>query len=171
MDTRARIANRPRRDTKIYLTYLFTYGKTLLFGAPFPLLLIGNVIVVVQLARSRSRHQRMNISGQVRDTRSLSILMIALCVLFLVTVTPVSVGMVYLPYQREKNFALASVDPDTALYDAQYFKFFYSVAYLVSFFNSIFNFAIYVFSGSKFRAELVSMLCCKANYGIRSFGS
>ncbi|KAH3710924.1 hypothetical protein DPMN_170198 [Dreissena polymorpha] len=105
----------------------------------------------------------MNISGQASVTRSLFILMTALCVLFLVTVTPVSVGMVYLPYQREKNFALASVDPDTALYDAQYFKFFYSVAYLVSFFNSTFNFAIYVFSGSKFRAELMSMLCCKAN--------
>ncbi|KAH3844177.1 hypothetical protein DPMN_086432 [Dreissena polymorpha] len=105
---------------------------TLIFGTPFPLLLIGNVTVVVQLARSRSRRQRMNISGQARDTRPVSILMISLCVLFVFTITPVSVGMVN------------------------------DVAVLVSYFNATFNFVIYVFSGSKFRAELRSLLCCMA---------
>ncbi|KAH3716051.1 hypothetical protein DPMN_058767 [Dreissena polymorpha] len=55
----------------------------------------------------------MNISGQARNTRPVSMLMIALCVLFLRTITPLSVGMVYLPYQREKLLALASVDPYT----------------------------------------------------------
>ncbi|KAH3896808.1 P2Y purinoceptor 4-like [Dreissena polymorpha] len=61
------------KSTKEYLDlFHYVYGWidfTLTFGAPFPLLLIGNVIIVVQLARSRSRRQRVNISGQARDTR------------------------------------------------------------------------------------------------------
>ncbi|KAH3815609.1 hypothetical protein DPMN_144137 [Dreissena polymorpha] len=64
--------------------FYYVYGWvdfTLTFEAPFPLLLICNDIIVVQLARSRSRRKRMNISGQARDTRPLSILMITLCVL------------------------------------------------------------------------------------------
>ncbi|KAH3874316.1 hypothetical protein DPMN_037558 [Dreissena polymorpha] len=93
---------------------------TLRLGAPFPLLLIGNVIIVMQLARSRSIRQRMNISGLAHDTRPVSLLMIALCVLFLVTMTPTLVMSVYFPYQREKLLALRSVDPYTAWYDAQY---------------------------------------------------
>ncbi|KAH3898326.1 hypothetical protein DPMN_022554 [Dreissena polymorpha] len=59
------------------------------------------VIIVVQLARSHSRRQRMNISGKARDMCPVSILMIALCVLFLVTMTPVSVCFVYFLYLRE----------------------------------------------------------------------
>ncbi|KAH3734563.1 somatostatin receptor type 4-like [Dreissena polymorpha] len=144
---------------------------TFIFGAPFPLLLIGNVIIVVQLARSRSRRQRINISGQVRDTRPLSRLIIALCVLFLVTLTPAQVFSVYFPYLLEKLKVLASVDPYTALYDAAYIEFLYDVATLVSFFNATFNFAIYVFSGSKFRAELRSLLCCKAKQSTSLVGS
>ncbi|KAH3698434.1 psychosine receptor-like [Dreissena polymorpha] len=144
---------------------------TLTFGAPFPLLLIGNVIIVVQLALSRSRRQRMTISGQTRDTRPLSMLIMALCVLFFFTITPASVCFVYLPYLREQLLALESVDPYTAWYDAQYIDFLYNVAILVSYFNAAFNFAFYVFSGSKFRAELRNLLCCKATQGTRLFGS
>ncbi|KAH3693255.1 B1 bradykinin receptor-like [Dreissena polymorpha] len=144
---------------------------TLRFGAPYPLLLIGNVIIVVELARSRSRRQRMNTSGQARDTRPVSLLLIGLSVAFLVTITPRSVCVVYSSYQREKSKALASVDPYTAWYDAQYIYFLCEVAILVRFFNATFNFAIYVFSGSKFRAELRSVLCCKATQGTRLFES
>ncbi|KAH3730680.1 galanin receptor 2a-like [Dreissena polymorpha] len=130
-------------STKEYYDLLeYVYGWidfTLTFGAPFPLLLVGNVIIVVQLARSR--RQRMNISGQARDTRPVSILMIGLCVLFLVVMTPVSVFLLYSPYQWEQHFALASVDPYTTLYDTAYFYFLYDVAILVCYFNYTFNFA------------------------------
>ncbi|KAH3868777.1 somatostatin receptor type 4-like [Dreissena polymorpha] len=152
----------------------YVYGWidfTLRFGAPFPLLLIGNVIIVVQLARSRSRRQRMNVSGQARDTRPVSILMIALCVLFLVTMTPMSVCFVYIPYQRERLLALALVDPYTAWFGYLYVQFLNDVTILLSLFNATFNFAIYVFSGSKFRGELRSLLCCKATQGTSLFGS
>ena len=54
-------------STKGYLDLLNDFHQwidfTLYFGAPFPLLLIGNVIIVVQLARSRSIRQQMSISG------------------------------------------------------------------------------------------------------------
>ncbi|KAH3896829.1 somatostatin receptor type 4-like [Dreissena polymorpha] len=157
-----------------YDLFYYVYGwidLTLTFGAPFPLLLIGNVIIIVQLARSRSRRQRMNISGQTRDTRPVSIVLIGLCMLFLVTMTPVSVYMLYYPYLSEKLQALMSVDPYTAKYDTEYYDFLYHVAVLISYFNATFNFAIYLFSGSKFRAELRSLLCCKATKGTSLFGS
>ncbi|KAH3815678.1 hypothetical protein DPMN_144209 [Dreissena polymorpha] len=70
--------------------------------------------------------------------------------------------MVYFPYHRDKLLALATVDPYTAWYDFEYSRSLHDVANLVSYFNATFNFAIYVFSGSKFRAELRSLLCCKA---------
>ncbi|KAH3898377.1 hypothetical protein DPMN_022606 [Dreissena polymorpha] len=162
-------------STKEYLdlySYVYVWiDFTLTFGAPFPLLLIGNVIIVVQLARSRSRRQRMNISGQARDTRPLSVLMIALCVLFLLTITPVSVFALYGPYQEEKLQALMSKDPYTAYYEIQYYVFLNEIAILVSYFNACYTFAIYVFSGSMFRAELRSLLCCKATQCTRLFGS
>ncbi|XP_052256396.1 tachykinin-like peptides receptor 86C [Dreissena polymorpha] len=130
---------------------------TFSFGAPFILLLIWNVIIVVQLLRSRSRRQRMSISGQSRDTRQVSMLMIALCVLFV--------------YQLEKIDALKTVDPSTAWYDYQFLLFQATVVNLVGFFNATFYFAIYVFSGSKFRAELNSLLCCKERKDTSLFGS
>ncbi|KAH3716821.1 hypothetical protein DPMN_059550 [Dreissena polymorpha] len=97
--------------------------------------------------------------------------MIFLCVLFFLTITPLSVGMVYSPYQRKKLQALASVDPYTAWHDFQYFQFLYDVVVLVSYFNATFNFAIYVFSVSKFRTELRSLLCCRAKQGTCLFES
>ncbi|KAH3896805.1 hypothetical protein DPMN_020991 [Dreissena polymorpha] len=86
--------------TENYDLLYYNYGWidfTLTFGAPFLLLLIGNVTIVVQLARSRSRRQRTNISDQARDTRPVSVLMIGLCMLFLVTMTPISVFLLYSP--------------------------------------------------------------------------
>ncbi|KAH3815610.1 hypothetical protein DPMN_144138 [Dreissena polymorpha] len=71
--------------------------------------------------------------------------------------------MVYFPYHRDKLLALASVDPYTAWYDFEYSRSLHDVANLVSYFNATFNFAIYVFSGSKFRAELRSLLCLVAS--------
>ncbi|KAH3896807.1 hypothetical protein DPMN_020993 [Dreissena polymorpha] len=91
--------------------------------------------------------------------------------MFLLTMTPVSVFVLYTPYQKEKLLALVSNDPYKAMYEAQYFQFLHAVAILVSYFNATFNFAIYVFSGSKFRGELRSLLCCKATQGAILFGS
>ncbi|KAH3773650.1 hypothetical protein DPMN_175017 [Dreissena polymorpha] len=113
----------------------------------------------------------MNVSGQTRDNRPLSRLLIALKVLFLVALTSVLVMSVYFPYLKEKLRAYMSVIFYTAWYNAQYIQFLYDVAVLVSFFNATFNFAIYVFSGLKFRAELRSLLCCKATQGTSLFGS
>ncbi|KAH3690540.1 hypothetical protein DPMN_194247 [Dreissena polymorpha] len=124
-----------------------------------------NVIIVVQLARSRSRCQRINISGQARNTRPLSMLMIALCVLFLVTMAPVFVCFLYFLYLREKLLAFESVDPYTTRYDVQYIKFLYDV--YLTYFNATLNFAIYLFSGSKFRAELMSLVCSQTGMSYR----
>ncbi|KAH3814937.1 hypothetical protein DPMN_143455 [Dreissena polymorpha] len=79
--------------------------------------------------------------------------------------------MVYFPYQRDKLLALALVDPYAAYNDAEYIQFLYDVSVLVSYFNATFNFAIYVFSGSRFRAELRSLLCCKATKSASLFVS
>ncbi|XP_052256432.1 chemokine XC receptor 1-like [Dreissena polymorpha] len=142
---------------------------TLSFGAPFPLLLIGNVVIVVQLARSRSRNKRMNISGQAHDTRPLSMLIIALSAVFFLTMTPIAVMDVSYPYLMEKILALERVDPYTAWYDYEYLLFQQTVVELVCYFNSTFNFVFYVFSGTKFRTELKSMGCCQERKGTSLF--
>ncbi|XP_052218283.1 uncharacterized protein LOC127835903 [Dreissena polymorpha] len=145
----------------LHLVYLWI-DSTLSFGAPFPLLLTGIVIIVVQLARFRSRLQRMSISGQARDTRPLSMLIIALCVMFFLTMTPRAVIFVYNRYRIDTILALWALDPYTALYEYQYLWFLSNVFELVSYFNNTFNFVFYVFSGSKLRTELQSVLCSSA---------
>ena len=90
--------------------------------------------------------------------------MMALCVLFLLTMTPLFVLRFDFLYQIEKLSALEAND-------LVYNSFLYNVAVLVHYSNATFNFAIYVFSGSKFRAELRSVLCCKATQGTSLFGS
>ncbi|KAH3813405.1 galanin receptor 2a-like [Dreissena polymorpha] len=151
-------------SNKVYFELFYSVYQwidiTLYFGAPFPLLLTGNVIIVVQLARSRSRNRRMRISGQGRDTRRLSILMIALCGLFFLTMTPMAVMAVYSENRFEKIFALKPVDPYTAWNDYQYLLFLRTVVELVGYFNNTFNFVVYVFSGSKLQTELKNALCC-----------
>ncbi|KAH3813401.1 hypothetical protein DPMN_141857 [Dreissena polymorpha] len=104
----------------------------------------------------------MSISGQARDTRPLSMLIIALCVMFFLTMTPRAVIFVYNRYRIDTILALWALDPYTALYEYQYLWFLSNVFELVSYFNNTFNFVFYVFSGSKLRTELQSVLCSSA---------
>lgn len=149
---------------------------TMAFALPFILLLIGNVIIIVQLHRSRRNQRQMSVSNHqngntTRDTRSVSVLMICLCVIFFVTMTPVTCYQIYASIKMDEIYDLYKTDPIKAWYDYQYLLFVRDVLSLVGYTNAAFNFLLYVFSGAKFRNELIAMVCFRRSPGGVAFGS
>ncbi|XP_045160175.2 cysteinyl leukotriene receptor 1-like [Mercenaria mercenaria] len=147
------------------------------FAAPFILLLIGNISIIVYLQKSRAKQKTMAAArGQTgassaRDTRSVSVLMVALCVIFCLTVTPASLFNAILPYKAEEINELFKTDPYKAWDDYQFLSFQHAIVNLVSYTNASFNFILYVFSGSKFRKELKAMVGCQEAGTSGVFGS
>ncbi|XP_060583761.1 cysteinyl leukotriene receptor 1-like [Ruditapes philippinarum] len=142
----------------------------LTFALPFIFLLVGNISIIVCLQRSRAKQKTMTSahgrggSSTTRDTRSVSVLMIALCVIFFLTMTPVSIfTTIYYPNKYDIINELFKTDPYQAWDDYQFLLFQHSVVNLVSYTNAAFNFILYVFSGSKFRKELKSLFMCSAS--------
>ena len=140
------------------------------YAFPFVFLLIGNTCIVVCLQNSRSKQKMMTSghaqsgSSSTRDTRSVSVLMIALCVIFFLTITPVSIfTSVIIPREMERINELFKTDPYQAWDDYQFLTFQHAVVNLVSYTNAAFNFILYVFSGSKFRKELKSLIMCTSS--------
>lgn len=147
------------------------------FAVPFVLLLVGNIVIIAYLQKSRANQKSMAAArGQGgatsgRDTQSVSVLLIALCAIFFITMTPASVFGVYSPYRINEIFELFKTDPYRAWYDYQYFEFLHAVVNLVSYTNASFNFILYVFSGTKFRKELRAMFHCDTAGTSGVFGS
>ncbi|KAL4218010.1 Purinergic receptor P2Y [Mactra antiquata] len=139
------------------------------FAVPFVILLICNTIIIVCLRRSYAKKRSLapgqrssnNESNSNKSTRSVSILMIALCAIFFLTMTPASVYAVYYPYKFKEIQKLFRTDPIKAWYDYQYLMFQHAVVTIVSYMNASFNFLLYVFSGTKFRHELCAMFRCR----------
>ncbi|XP_052775751.1 probable G-protein coupled receptor 139 [Mya arenaria] len=140
---------------------------TLAFAAPFPILVIGNVIIVWQLHQSRAR--RLKMSSRIRDTRPISMLMVALCMVYFLSVTPAAVMQVLYPIYEAKIVEQLKTDPYTAWYNFQYLLFVHTVTTLLSHMNAAVNFLLYVFSGSKFRQELMLLFRGKPVSGRSSF--
>lgn len=137
------------------------------FAAPFIFLIAGNVVIIVYLQKSRVKQNNMTATrghgGRIhgRDTTSVSVLLVALSVIFFVTMTPASIFAVYYPYRFDQIYELFRTDPYTAWYDYQYLLFQHAIVNLISYTNASCNFILYVFSGTKFRTELVDMLRCR----------
>lgn len=136
------------------------------FAVPCALLLIGNGIIVVQLYRSRAQQRKMavrsgNRGSSTRDTKSVSVLMISLCVIFLLTMTPVSVILIDFTRWMDNVRLLYKIDPIAAWEAYQYLLFIHTVINLIGYTNASFNFILYVFSGAKFRLELLRLFQCK----------
>lgn len=149
---------------------------TMSFALPGVLLLAGNCVIVFQLRRSRLNQRQMNVShgkkdGSTRDTTSVSFLMITLCVVFFLTMTPSTALQIYYPIRLDQITELFKTDPITAWNDYQYFLFLHAVSNIVGYTNASFNFILYVFSGSKFRSELKALFCCRQPPLHGAFGS
>ena len=165
--------------TKKYLDFRDNYFMWIdfcvAFACPFVILLFGNILIIVRLAKSHSNRVKMNATrGQTkgkspREGRSITLLLVSLCFVFFITMSPVSIYQVWYPYRFEE--ILAMTDP-YAQWDAyQYFLFQHAVVNIVGYTNASTNFLLYVFSGSKFRGELKALFCCKAARSDGVFGS
>lgn len=145
----------------------------LTFAVPFIILVVCNSIILVSLRRSQAKSRNMVAGNRIgarsgRNMNSVSILMIALCLIFFVTMTPASIFAVYYPYRYEAILELFKTDKIAAWYDYQYLMFQHAVVTMVSYTNAAFNFILYVFSGTKFRNELYAMFTCRkpGKYGM-----
>ncbi|XP_060606926.1 cysteinyl leukotriene receptor 2-like [Ruditapes philippinarum] len=140
---------------------------TLSFLLPFSCLFIGNVSIVWHLHKARNIQRKCTMStskGKVgyrrrRSMLSVSVLMVALCLIFFLTMTPVAVFQIYYPYRHEQIIEMFYVDPFAAWESYQYLLLQHDIVNLISYTNAAFNFILYVFSGTKFRAELKAVLC------------
>lgn len=139
----------------------------LAFAVPFALLLVCNIIIITYLQKSLKQRKRMmashgqNKKSSGRDPTSISILMIGLCVVFFLSMTPSTIFIFYMPDQINDILARRKSDPDGAWADYQYLAYQHAVVNVVSYTNAAMNFILYVFSGTKFRKELISMFTCK----------
>ncbi|XP_052777447.1 galanin receptor type 2-like [Mya arenaria] len=141
------------------------------FAIPFIILLAGNAVIIHHLQRSRSRRDqlmagqgdRQDASG--RYSRSVSVLLISLCLIFLVTMTPISAYLVYYPIRYRQVEALYTRDALAGWHSFQELLFYHTVFSLLSYTNAALNFLLYVFSGTRFRSELVAMLSCAVPSG------
>ncbi|XP_060595662.1 growth hormone secretagogue receptor type 1-like [Ruditapes philippinarum] len=141
------------------------------FAVPFFFLVTGNSIMIVTLCNSRRKRIAMSefsIPGGNTTSRkdiSIYVLMIALCCIFLLTMTPVVVYQIYSPYRLEELRALKKIDPVRAWEEYYLFLLQHTIVNLVTYVNAAMNFVLYVFTGTKFRTELTRLFCCNRTNG------
>ncbi|KAL4232231.1 hypothetical protein ACF0H5_009805 [Mactra antiquata] len=137
------------------------------FAIPFVVLMVCNIIIIVYLERSRQKRKHMMVmkggaSGRPsgRDT-SVYALMVGLCVIFFLSMTPAGIFHMYYPVRYDEVEALFMVDPYKAWDEYQFLLYQHAIVNIVSYTNAAMNFILYVFSGTKFRNELKSMFTCQ----------
>ena len=135
------------------------------FAVPFVILVTGNTIMIVRLCISRRKRVTMgeysvpNGASSSRKDITIYLLMIALCCVFLLTMTPVTVYQIYVPYRMKELLALKKTDSVRAWKEYKLFLLQHTIVNLVTYVNAAMNFVLYVFTGTKFRTELFRLFC------------
>ena len=148
------------------------------FAIPFLFLTICNTIIIVKLAKTRLFRRRMSVGQGLRtiekDNKVVTVLLICLCILFLVSMGPVSIYFIGMPYWRKDILSRPVSSFEDAINqkaDMEYLVFWHAIVNCVGYLNSTCNFIFYVLSGSKFRREIIRLICCRKS-GLESvFGT
>ncbi len=118
---------------------------------PVIIIFSSNIVIIYKVVRAtRNRTEQMSAKGGDDTTQSLTAMLIAISLVFLLTTTPVSIYFVGLPLwptetaRDQHNRAVA-----------------YAALNLIFYFNNCLNFFLYCISGSRFRRTLVAILCCR----------
>lgn len=125
----------------------------MVFGSIAPAIIIFtlNIIIVYNVVRaSRNRSEQMSATGGEDTTQSLTAMLIAISIVFLVTTTPATIyiaGLPLWPYTTRREQYRRNVA--------------YTAVILIFYFNNCLNFFLYCLSGSEFRRALVAVLCCR----------
>ena len=118
------------------------------FVAPFVLIITGNIAIVVQLHRVRRQRKLMGAPRQKLQTLTMFLFLLSL--VFIVSMSPVMVYNAVISNTYITNVDLLLNHPHTI-----------SILTVVMGFNPTMNFILYVLTGSKFRAEVKALLCCR----------
>ena len=140
------------------------------FAIPFLILTICNSMIIVKLARTKQHRRRMSVGQGPRlrsiekDNNVVTVLLVCLCILFFVCLCPVSVYFIGQPYwmnhiilRQEKSLQ----DAMDKKKDMEYLILWHAIVNCIGYLNATCNFVFYVLSGSKFRREIKSVLCCR----------
>ncbi len=118
---------------------------------PFVLIFAFNMIIIVQMIRARKkRMEQMRVKGHGDAASSLTSMLIAASLVFLLTTAPVGI-----------YFLGAGLWPDDTPREQYRRSTANAVINILYYLNSVLNFFMYCVSGGHFRRALVSVVCCR----------
>ena len=117
------------------------------FVIPALIIIIGNTIIVVKLARRTKSHQQMVASAQAKHP--LTAVLILLNVVFILSMGPSAMFLLFYANLIDKNL---NIETATLIYN---------IVNVLAGLNASMNFILYILSGSKFRKEVKALLCCR----------
>ncbi|XP_045159566.2 cysteinyl leukotriene receptor 2-like [Mercenaria mercenaria] len=147
------------------------------FLVPFVVLLVANTAIIYKLRKSQNQRRKLSIiksaghKNKASDTRTVTIMLICLSVVFFISLTPVSIYYIYRPYWLESIEKWQCIDIYEYIRLNELQEFVSTVTNLIGYINSAFNFVLYTISGSKYRAELKAFLLCRPGGKEGLFGS
>ncbi|CAH1800930.1 unnamed protein product [Owenia fusiformis] len=128
--------------------------------APFSILIVCNMLIIIQLLRVRNnRRKKLNVSNSNKDdkTRSMTIMLVMISVLFLCFTAPVSFDIIIKLSKRANTVERAP----TTLAEQARSVLSQAIVHMLMYLNSALNFVMYCLSGKKFRDSLKKLLCRK----------
>ncbi|CAH1800929.1 unnamed protein product [Owenia fusiformis] len=127
---------------------------------PFAILIVCNMLIIIQLLRVRNnRRKKLNVSNSNKDdkTRSMTIMLVMISVLFLCFTAPISVDIIIKLSKRANTVERAP----TTLAEQARSVLSSAIVHMLMYLNSALNFVMYCLSGKKFRDSLKELLCRK----------
>ncbi|KAH3849427.1 hypothetical protein DPMN_091827 [Dreissena polymorpha] len=140
------------------------------FIGPFSLLFIGNIVIINGIRKSHNLQKQMCAASSTANVKNSSItpVLILLSFVFFISQTP-TIYFLYYPFHMKSTRQLPCEKYALFVHEEDTIWLIYTVTSLVSYINTTVNFAIYFFSGRRFREEILRMLRCQQSNG-RAFG-
>ena len=153
------------RCAPIYADYIYFLDNILpwidfafTFAIPFTLLLTCNMIIIVTLRKNTRRRRKLSLSQKGKGGNSITVMLIMLCVVFFLCLTPVSIYLIVLPYVKAEARKLPFMQ---MLRQLEKILFWHALTNCFGYLNSCTNFMFYFLSGSRFRMEVRALFACK----------
>lgn len=142
------------------------------YALPFCILTASNMVIIYKLKKTRGIRRTMSVSerSSTNDTKSITLTLTLLSLLFFICLTPVSVYFIYRPYWAEDNEKWICVDVYEYIRLEEISKFVFVVTNLFGYINASFNFVLYIISGSKYRSEIKALFLCRTSGKSGVFG-
>ena len=113
---------------------------------PFFLILIGNVLIIYRLVRSRKKRKHITKNNPGQKGLGMTAVLLIISFTFLITTLPISVYLTSIQFFQSRSPLMRLLS---------------TIFMFLSYVNNCINFYLYIISGKKFRKELAKMLGCK----------